>query len=156
MLVFVVILIVNISAESRVRARRRGRCAWIKTARRGRNLHNVQNKVCTEITKNRLGLRGCSTTFEGHLQPHPGNGNPSGPVGHGASRPGMPGSPFGPASPFLPRFPKGPCKKWKKYMEDSIWTGLNLSVWSLNYVQSHHDLLADLSCPEEEDRENIE
>lgn len=44
-------------------------------------------------------------TFGGR-QPHPGNGNPSVPSGHGASNPGTPCSPLSPRSPFLPRLPK--------------------------------------------------
>lgn len=37
-----------------------------------------------------------------------GIGNPSGPVGHGASKPGIPCSPFSPCNPGGPRSPTGP------------------------------------------------
>lgn len=46
-------------------------------------------------------------TFCG-LQPHPGNGSPSSPMGHGASSPGTPWSPLSPLSPFRPFLPTGP------------------------------------------------
>lgn len=49
-------------------------------------------------------------TFCG-LQPHPGNGSPSSPMGHGASSPGTPWSPLSPLSPFRPFLPIGPCEK---------------------------------------------
>ena len=47
-------------------------------------------------------------TFVGGRQPQPGSGRPSGPIGHGASRPGTPCSPLSPLSPFRPRLPSGP------------------------------------------------
>jgi len=46
-------------------------------------------------------------TFCG-LQPQPGNGSPSSPIGHGASSPGTPWSPLSPLSPFRPFLPTGP------------------------------------------------
>ena len=42
------------------------------------------------------------------LHPQLGIGKPSGPVGHGASRPGGPGAPWSPFLPLFPFFPGSP------------------------------------------------
>ena len=52
----------------------------------------------------RVGFTKIILTWAG-LHPHPGSGNPSDPVGHGASNPGIPISPFTPLSPRLPLRP---------------------------------------------------
>lgn len=64
--------------------------------------------------------RFCERTFCG-LQPHPGNGSPSSPMGHGASSPGTPWSPLSPLSPLRPFLPTGP------------WNTIN-GYWSVTTV----------------------
>ena len=52
------------------------------------------------------------------LHPQLGIGSPSGPVGHGASRPG---GPVAPVSPFLPRLPFLPGSPWQKKQDGNNW-----------------------------------
>lgn len=49
-----------------------------------------------------------SCVLGNHLCQQPGTGSPSGPTGHGWSRPGGPGSPFWPFIPFRPGTPRSP------------------------------------------------
>lgn len=51
---------------------------------------------------------GCELGTGDHLCQQPGTGSPSGPTGHGWSRPGGPGSPFWPFTPFRPGIPRSP------------------------------------------------